>query len=68
VLRGSLLGRPVELGSVDPHAVQHDRELPRDSNLGLAEAVSLGELRTPSLERRPSLATALFKRFGGPAG
>jgi hypothetical protein len=38
-LRGRLLHRPVELGSVDPHAVQNDRELPRDSDLGLAEAV-----------------------------
>ena len=49
VLRGSLLRRPVELGSVDPHAVQNDRELPRDGDLGLAEAVSLGELGSPSL-------------------
>ena len=49
VLRGSLLRRPVELGSVDPHAVQNDRELPRDGDLGLAEAVSLGELGPPSL-------------------
>jgi hypothetical protein len=48
VLRGRLLHRPVELGSVDPHAVQNDRELPRDSDLGLAEAVSLGELGSPS--------------------
>ena len=52
-LRGSLLRRPIELGSVDPHAVQNDRELPRDSNLGLAEAVSLGELCSPSLQPRP---------------
>ena len=53
VLRGSLLRRPVELGSVDPHAVQNDRELPRDGDLGLAEAVSLGELGSPSLQPRP---------------
>ena len=30
-LRGNLLLRPVELGSVDPHAVQNDRELARDN-------------------------------------
>jgi hypothetical protein len=53
VLRGSLVHRPVELGSVDPHAVQNDRELPRDGDLGLAEAVSLGELGSPSLQSRP---------------
>src|SRR6202167_3897703 len=52
-LRGSLLRRPIELGSVDPHAVQNDRELPRDGNFGLAEAVSLGELCSPSLQPRP---------------
>jgi hypothetical protein len=37
VLRGSLFRRPVELGSVDPHAVQNDRELPCDGDLGLVE-------------------------------
>jgi hypothetical protein len=26
---------PVELGSVDPHAVQNNRELARDGDLGL---------------------------------
>src|ERR1700692_402087 len=52
-LRGSLLRRPVEFGLLDPHAVQNDRELARDSDLGLAQPVSLGELRSPSLERRP---------------
>ena len=45
--------RPVKLGSVNPHAVQNDREFPRDSDLGLAEAVSLGELGSPSLQPRP---------------
>jgi hypothetical protein len=53
VLRGRLVRRPVELGSVDPHTVQNDRELPRDGDLGLAEAVSLGELGSPSLQSRP---------------
>ena len=36
VLRGSLLRRPVELRSVDPHAVQNNRELARDGDFGLA--------------------------------
>ncbi len=43
----------IKLGSVDPHAVQNDRELPRDGDLGLAKAVSLGELGSPSLQPRP---------------
>src|SRR5213080_4735221 len=43
-LRGDLLLRPVELGSVDPHAVQNDRELARDGYCGLAEPISLGSL------------------------
>src|SRR5260370_42629224 len=42
-LRGGLLHGPVELGPVDPHAVQNDRELASDSDLGLAEPVALGE-------------------------
>src|SRR5581483_5603419 len=50
VLRGSLLRRPVDLGSVDPHAVQNDCKLPRDGNFGLAQPVSLGELGSPSLQ------------------
>ena len=33
---GSNLLRPVEFGSIDPHAMQNDRELTRDRNLGLA--------------------------------
>src|SRR6476659_709506 len=53
VLRGSLVRRPVELRSVDPHAVQNNRELACDGDLGLAEAVSLGELGPPSLQSRP---------------
>jgi hypothetical protein len=42
-LGSNLLLRPVELGSIDPHAVQNDRELTRDCDLGLAEPVALGE-------------------------
>ena len=30
-------------GSIDPHAMQNDRELACDCNLGLAEPVALGE-------------------------
>src|SRR6478736_10454210 len=47
-LGGNLLLRPVELGSVDPHAMQNDRELTRDRNLGLAESVALGKPYPPS--------------------
>src|SRR6476620_9640226 len=53
LLGSNLLLRPVELGPVDPHAMQNDRELPRDRNLGLAKPVALGELRPPSLHGRP---------------
>src|SRR5271156_5775518 len=42
-LGSNLLRRPVELGSIDPHAMQNDRELTRDRDLGLAEPVALGE-------------------------
>src|SRR5260370_918220 len=48
-LRGNLLLRPVELGSVDPHAMQNDRELARDGDFGLTEPISLGEPHPPSL-------------------
>src|SRR6185503_3754376 len=48
-----LVVRPVELGPVDPHAVQDDCELARDGNLGLAQPVAFGEPRAPSLQRRP---------------
>src|SRR6476661_3407082 len=40
----NLLLRPVELGPVDPHAMQNDCELARDRDLGLAEPVALDEL------------------------
>src|SRR4051794_32385945 len=51
-LGGNLL-RPVELGSVDPHAMQNNRELTRDCNLGLAESVALGKPYPPSLHGGP---------------
>ena len=44
LLGSNLLLRPVELGPVDPHAMQNDRELASDRDLGLAEPVALGEL------------------------
>ena len=46
---GSNLLRPVELGSIDPHAMQNDGELTRDRYLGFAEPVALGEPNPPSL-------------------
>src|SRR5712675_3596867 len=52
-LGSNLLLRPVELGSIDPHAMQNDRELTRDCNLCLAEPVALGELHPPSLHGGP---------------
>src|SRR5208282_1945972 len=52
-LLGSNLLRPVELGSVDPHAMQNDGELARDGDLCLAEPVALGEPNPPSLHGGP---------------
>src|ERR1700687_6259721 len=50
---GSNLLRPVELGSIDPHAMHNDRELTRDCTLCLAEPVALGEPYPPGLHRGP---------------
>jgi hypothetical protein len=50
-LRGNLLLRPVELGSVDPHAVQNDGELAGDG--GLSEPSSLGEPHPLDLTELP---------------
>src|SRR6202035_978136 len=52
-LGSNLLFRPIELDSVDPHAMQNDRELARDSNLCLAEPVALGEPYSPGLHGGP---------------
>src|SRR5271167_1192751 len=52
-LSSNLLLRPVELGSVDPHAMQNDRKLACDRNLGLAEPVALGEPYPPGLHGGP---------------
>ena len=51
---GSNLVRPVELGSIDPHAMQNDCELTGDGHLGLAEPIALGEPYSPSLHGGPS--------------
>jgi len=53
LLSSNLLLRPVELGPVDPHAMQNDRELTSNRYLGLAEPVALCELRPPSLHGGP---------------
>src|ERR1700690_1538178 len=52
-LGSNLLRRPVELCSIDPHAMQNDGELTGDRNLGLAEPVALGEPYPPSLHGGP---------------
>src|SRR5258708_7773792 len=52
-LGSNLLLRPVELGSIDPHAMQNDREFARDGNFCLAEPVALGEPNSPSLHGGP---------------
>jgi hypothetical protein len=58
---GSNLLRPVELSPVDSHAMQNDRELMRDRNLGLAEAGALGEpnVNSPSPELADLLGNAV---------
>src|SRR4029453_7074757 len=53
LLGSNLLLRPVELGPVDPHAMQNDCELARDRDLGLAEPVALDELHSPGLHGGP---------------
>jgi hypothetical protein len=47
-LGSNLLLRPVEFGSIDPHAMQNDRELSRDCNLCLASPLRLASLTPPS--------------------
>src|SRR5271154_4151330 len=53
LLGSNLLRRPVEFGSIHPHAMQNDRELTRDCDLGLAEPVALGKPYPPSFYGRP---------------
>src|ERR1700761_4289253 len=52
-LGSNILLRPIELGSVDPHAMQNDCELARDRDLGLAKPVTLDELHPPRLHGGP---------------
>src|SRR6476660_4000863 len=53
LLGSNLLLRPVELGPVDPHAMQNDCELAPDRDLGLAEPVALDEFHAPGLQGGP---------------
>src|SRR6478672_5533739 len=55
-LRGNLLLRPVELGSVDPHAVQNDRQASRHSDDCALHPTMPGNLHAPGLEPRPLAA------------
>jgi hypothetical protein len=57
-LCGSLLRRPVELGPVDPHAVENDRELARDSNLSFAEPIALGATKRARRTKRRTWSKA----------
>ena len=49
---GNNLLRPVELGSIDPHAMQNDRELTSDATLALRNP-----LRLASFAPKPSRRT-----------
>src|ERR1700720_2851872 len=51
LLGSNLLLRPIELGPVDPHAMQNDCELARDRDL--AKPVTLDELHPPGLHGGP---------------
>jgi hypothetical protein len=53
LLGSNLFLRPVELGSIDPHAMQNNREFTRDCGLCLAEPVALGKPNPPSLQGGP---------------
>ena len=52
-LLGSNLLRPVELGPVDPHAMQNDCELARDRDLGLTEPRLTQHKHHTSRPRKP---------------
>jgi len=41
---------PAEIGAIDPHAVQYDRELTRHGDFGALETTPLGDLQSPALE------------------
>src|SRR5258708_12715086 len=55
-LGSNLLLLPVELGFIDPHAMQNDRDLPRDCNLCFANPVALTE-PTPHTFTTPPILT-----------
>jgi hypothetical protein len=50
VSESCLLLAPLELGAVDPDAMQNDSELAGDSGLGLFDADTSGQLYTPSFQ------------------
>ena len=52
-LRGSLLRRPVELGAVDPHAMQNHGELSSNRDFGFSEPASFGDPHAPGFEHGP---------------
>ena len=53
---GSLrcLCRPSELGTIAPHAVQHDRHLPGEGDLRPLGSLTFGETHCPGFHWRPS--------------
>ena len=65
-LRRNLLLRPVELGSVHPHAMQNDRQLARDGDCGLSEPIALGEPPkplAPTISARGSATRGRFEKI-----
>ncbi len=46
--------RPTEVGSVDPHAMQHDGKLARERDFCGFQAAAFGDPHCPGPERRPS--------------
>ncbi len=46
-LGNDLVGRPLELGSIYPHAVQNHRELARDGDLGFTQTDALSQSHAP---------------------
>src|SRR6187397_785054 len=75
LLGSNLLLRPVELGPVDPHAMQNDCELARDRDLGLAEPVALDELHSqaftanhfgPRVSRTPAASNRQLRSIASP--
>ena len=51
---------PLELGTVDPDAMQNDSELAGDSGLGLLDADAFGQPHTPSFQKTDHRFTTLY--------